>query len=734
MLCPRSSLLKTLGISLLLMVTATASAHSGPTCSATSPTPVALTLSGGVSLGTHQAGFLYYVSSVFQKNPEVFEPRVMTGSSAGGLNTFLSLLTMCQSQESTPTKNQLWRAWVGMRAQDLNDPKGRSSKALLSKSGFENALLSIHQDWQRGLPKSCDFVLGITASRLEPRSTQAGTNLTFSRQDEKFVLRITGRGPNLSPTITNYVNSNSGGRQILLHLVPGDDAQNYSALHDLLIATSAFPLAFAPQKITYCLTKSEDPRWLHADFPLRCQPHELESAEFLDGGLIDNKPLGLADRLSRAALEPKSCGASRIRNIPMPLFAAPRHNREVLHILSDTGARAYQEPRGGFDKSGALSLWGQFLHGFTSTVRSRDSVSALEEDPQLALQIASARNHFPRIGEPFLGFFGFFETDFRAFDFYLGMIEARSFIREEIAQNLKRGNVKLAAHLKYPEAENSPEWNTVDCLEGILKNGARPPVCEQNKNSNLEILAHLSNQRLKRFSRDVGTTYDEDLDFIFRYLAERKFTYRDLELKSDQSGEGAAKMKTVSLKIVEQMAEEQPQGESTAVAAALPVILNSIAPLPTERYGFITTGPATRLGASILQGGSVYPSTLRYAAGLQIENLQNLFSQQRGHAVVSPWLGVELEPQSWSSTFVQSRMSLNLGYRLRSFREEEMTDRCASDRRASIRCRGIFAQGGFSTTFLERLRLELLIEAMPPTDSGSLVLQLLPAMGVQLHF
>ena len=68
----------------------------------------ALVVSGGVSLGSYQAGFLYYTTLILRRfddqlrrlgfdGPDVGRFRVVTGASAGSINSFLSSIAGCRT-------------------------------------------------------------------------------------------------------------------------------------------------------------------------------------------------------------------------------------------------------------------------------------------------------------------------------------------------------------------------------------------------------------------------------------------------------------------------------------------------------------------------------------------------------------------------------------------------------------------------------------------------------------
>lgn len=62
----------------------------------------ALSSSGGISLGSFQAGRLYYQNYFLKENQLKFRPSIYTGSSAGAINSLLSLIDICQNTPVSP--------------------------------------------------------------------------------------------------------------------------------------------------------------------------------------------------------------------------------------------------------------------------------------------------------------------------------------------------------------------------------------------------------------------------------------------------------------------------------------------------------------------------------------------------------------------------------------------------------------------------------------------------------
>jgi predicted acylesterase/phospholipase RssA len=738
----KRSLLKTL----LFLILTKAAAQSPPI-------PVALVLSGGVSLGAYQAGYLYYSAHLFQDNPQLFDPKLITGTSAGGINSLLTVLSSCGTNHEEPQQSALWHMWVDLKGRDLLGPL-TDHRALIAREGLLPFVDQFKSQMQKGLRENCDIVLGVVATRAKPAQNSGLNAVDLSRQQERFSLRIRGKGLGKTPEITNYMNVLLGSEQILLDLKPHDFSQNFDALRDLLFATSAFPLVFAPQKIKYCLTDPASDRWIHTDYPLTCKPTEIQESEFVDGGLFDNRPLALADRLARAGLTTEKCDGSCWREIPLPTSEAPNRNPAVLYLYFDNNAVGYPERRFSSHPSDLLPYLGVLLENFFNSSRDRDSLSTFELNPDLKQQIATTKSIYPRAGDGLLGFFGFFDHDLREYDFYLGMYEASLFFKRKLAASLYRGQQRYGEKFVAPEAAHggSRGWLPFACLQSLLKDGNSQVSSCKNLGSNFQILAKTSLHRLgalcaqvkdpdsylscAHFEGAVATSRrdhfgpdESEFAYTLRQLAKNQYAFNDLGLEPEQAGRAGARIKTESLTLVRRLAGLQPATDQTIVATAGPMMVNSIESLPTEREAFFLLGPTSKIGASFLTPFlSSYPPTTRFVLAGQISEMDNTF---RGP---TPLMGLEFELNSASGFGGKTRLSLLGGYRF-SPSAGRGTNHCDNDSHDLANCRGFVIQPGLSITFLERLKLSVEIETLPFVHNHAHLppWSILPGIGLQFY-
>jgi hypothetical protein len=486
--------------------------------------------------------------------------------------------------------------------------------------------------------------------------------------------------------------------------------------------------------------------------------------------LLDNKPLGLAERLARTGLATAPSGLSRVgercgsvtwKKIPAATSDGADAIAKTLFIYEDVGSFAYPDVSAVKNEKRVVPFMGAFLGRTFNSNRNKDSLVAIEQNPRLSSQIAPARNLYPRSGDHFIGFFGFFERDFRAFDFYLGMYEAREFFRSRVLPNLSRGGLKIGAQIKLPEQDRLKEtdWRPLACLSGLFEGGAEtsaPSECKAFESRNFLILAKLAQERLRlacvsdqklaarpdsscqRLSK-AAFEFDpneDDLHFTLRRLAELGFEYRDLGLKANEAPIAPAKIKSGALNAIEELASAQPIGEGFLVRAVAPVALNAIGRLPTEREAAVTLGTKLSISASWLQPSTSYPPRGRLVLAGQLENYAASLGTGSGSVVPSLLGGAEWDIGDVSSSAYQARLSLLTGYKFNSsvtLESDEILNGCRDLSASPGDCRGVVVQPGFSLTLIERLRLQLELETLPFT-SGPTPWQFLPSVGVQLYF
>jgi hypothetical protein len=286
----------------------------------------------------------------------------------------------------------------------------------------------IDEPWSRWKP-GCDVVLAVETTRVKPRLVRLtpGGPDAIPRDQEQFVIHI-GRpdppgaqpGP---PHVSNYVDKKTPLPHALLPfpiLQEGKDEQReaLSLVKQLLLASSAFPLAFPAEKLRHCLTTdATDPS---AAPGTECERHAVsEDVFFMDGGVFDNTPVGLAVETARSGLDPSTGQWS-----PQPVSGS-HSDADVAYLYLDADNTAFV-PRPDLDQSGqqqsVLGYAGSLLGGLVDTARKNELYATLDRYPDLTKkkQLTLSLRHLPLASDFLSAFFGFFDERFRHFDFVAG--------------------------------------------------------------------------------------------------------------------------------------------------------------------------------------------------------------------------------------------------------------------------------------------------------------------------
>ena len=104
-----------------------------------------------------------------------------------------------------------------MGLKQLYRPDSTNPLAVFSQDSLVRVGTMVEEELARGLPESCDVVLGIVASRVSPRLLHAAADrLKVPVTEERFSVRLRGRGPGRMPLLTNYVDPDDQDEQALL--------------------------------------------------------------------------------------------------------------------------------------------------------------------------------------------------------------------------------------------------------------------------------------------------------------------------------------------------------------------------------------------------------------------------------------------------------------------------------------------------------------------------------------
>lgn len=721
------------------------------------PISFSITVSGGVSLGAYQAGYLYYLVEVFKRNPKLFELRLITGASAGTINALMAVMSAGSSPNSSPVDSLFYKVWNSMHYEELLDVEKAPPLALSSRRALEDLVFAMENTWNKGLAQGFEVVVGMTATRLQSRKVSVLGDFEVPRQEEKFVFRVQGRGLGRAPRVMNYVDLNQGSSQPLLPFevpsVPEEkkNHDNFGVLRQVMFASSAFPIAFSPEALGFCLTDPDRHRSA-ADLSEAC-PKPTHSAEFIDGGVFDRTPLRLAYRTAQFGLHLNAEGDLVWRD--MPDVQADGGQKELFYLYLDPTHQSYPAEEEADEAERMLGLFpafGLFMRNVVRSTQAKELYVLVEEDPFIREHMALSSVDFPTASGQMLNFFGFFERSFRRYDFYLGMRDARRFVdtvmSELLALNAPEGDHRIVVPEKDPDA-NAKEWKPYDCIRAVLdEREENPPSCRGESMRNFRVLLQTSLERVYESCR--WYPYDEklehshckwamdglppprlagvphlskeewkknieenDIEYLLRLLVGHGFHFEDLGLDRDEADRVTSRLREEILKLGDDLAKKQPGGQRLALRLLGKPAINFFAYAPPEDILYLVFGRVQELGWS---SAKISPINhwLRFNFALELRGMDTLLTEGVSTVVVAPLVGYEFEPIPLSGPLFQYRLGVRAGFQF-STGDNFLTGKC--DVRAfendDLRCSAMFLQAMLAVTFYERIRLQLGVDWLP---------------------
>lgn len=464
-----------------------------------------LVVAGGVSLGSYQAGFNYYYSRTIHPdnqldsdNKPIDEPKrlkLVTGASAGSINALLAALASCKKTTLSPEASIFYQTWipVGVDGEKEIDDLGLvdedkvTARSLLSTAPIENRIANARAYFEgklgpdsQWLDSACNVKLGFVVTRLQPRPIvlQTDTNQRVDRQTEKFMLELTHdakrsaftawrpEDPEFAPLRDLYPAFGKAPGELPFWVDEPASApeQAKGSVGQLLRASASVPFAFPPTPLRFrtCVRKDDS-----------CTEDKPEPY-FVDGAVYENVPVRLARRM-RTWLPDEETLAGRGVNTVVLDTNTEAWERHVPESMKKPSKEIFTD---------AYSL----IAGVLSSTMGAELLAAFEADsklrkpPEKEGELAFPRRRAPAASGHFVNFLGFFERDFRVFDFYLGMLDARSFFQHANKSGAAE-TPKGPYNLKKPTIESKrfacfEEWD--DASNGFADFPRAPlPKCQE---------------------------------------------------------------------------------------------------------------------------------------------------------------------------------------------------------------------------------------------------------------
>jgi hypothetical protein len=471
--------------------------------------PLSITVSGGVSQGSYQAGFLYFAtewlknkdrsSVVIQKRGsrrtvKIYEPRIVTGSSAGGINALVTVLTLGSKDFPEPHKCPFYQIWIPVGFKELFNRDGVRAPGVFKHGALHAVsgdLLDNLMTRRRDPDRDCDMMLGLSATRLEPRTADR-KGRQFPVQKERFVIRFSKHGKGIW-IIDNYMNEKSPVEVPLLEFKRGGGKSSLKSLLDLLFASSCFPYVSAPRELNIIVadTLKDDTTGNFTWARARTGGYKPEKVKFIDGGVFDNDPLRLACSMAGTGLF-MDRAAKSLAWRSMPDSVGRVHN-DIEFLYLDPDNRTY--PKNNLENrapdvikdAGLAPVPNGTARNFITIALANELYGLVDDNPGIGRQIRLTSSHTPLASSKIVNLFGFLEKDFRVFDFYVGMDDACRYIdsvtREGLSKN--KGSTDFLRDRKFEWISGVLQGRDVENETALLK-----------ENPNLAILLQISLDKL----------------------------------------------------------------------------------------------------------------------------------------------------------------------------------------------------------------------------------------------
>lgn len=644
--------------------------------------PVAFTISGGATLGLHEAGYLYLATELLKRAQTPHRVVLTTGASAGSANSLIAALNSCLPPNDDPREDLGYQLWVANGLEQIYDPERVTAVNLFTQETVQHQLRGLTALWQAGLSERCDVIVAIPVTRLHATEVAVSDTLRFPRQTFRFVLRLQGRGPGQAPLVTNYVDPRWGGPQLLLPLEGAGPDEVVSRIVDVVVASAAFPIAFAPVQLEHCV---HDPRTQQDVTPCT----EPRSAWFVDGGVFDNVPLRTAHRLTEQGLV---VDGGRVRwrgghdgaRSPAP---------DVHHVYLDPVIRAYPEASEPQTEPESLELFsyiGAFADGFVEQSRSHELYGMVEADPMVFERSLVALNRYPQASGFLNAFAGVFDEAFRRFDYTLGMVDAWADL-EQLVGVEREALAPLREH---------PGWKPFTCMLSWVEPGheADRTACEGDDLADFRILLQVALDRVHDACRDRADLRsehprcaaaargepsptvilplsgdraevarrpgEEEFAWFLRSLGAHGFTFSTLGLEPHEAHRAPLVMANTLHSMARRFARTQPDPvQRRLVAATSRQGIGRMVAWPADPWaGYAVFGTVAEGGVSTLL--SHRAPQLRINAALQLDGLVSLVGGTPEEFGVVLTAGPELDLLARSGAAAAPFIAPRAGFRL----------------------------------------------------------------------
>lgn len=415
--------------------------------------PYAFVISGGVSLGAYEAGINWSTIKAMKlmrdnqevrewiesdANSELMTLKAVSGASAGGINSLITAISWCGNHklQDDVEDNLFKNTWVDVGLDDLFPENSKGSKfysdddGLFTRRKLDKKLEDIGSVLKSPdkFQPSCKVPIGLVITRTHAKTFEFQNN-QIKVPNQRFVvpIELEIQGDGKGARFLNYP-LHSDDNIIYLQQNSIGNAISNANVFALVKATSAFPVAFGPQDIHYCLEEQG------ARGNTYCPDnYRREADQFVDGGVFDNIPLGVAIDL----MTKKTPGPEKTRK------KKKAQSKQYYYFYIDPDKRRGPAINADEDSASTLRIKGllknlSFLTDSYGTARKYElykTLKALEKSkvdtPDISHILKLSDRYPPITGSYLMAFGAFFDKSFRLYDYYAGVYDGIYFLARQ---------------------------------------------------------------------------------------------------------------------------------------------------------------------------------------------------------------------------------------------------------------------------------------------------------------
>jgi len=392
---------------------------------------------GGISLGSYESGINWALLDYIHNTQDKNSLTSFSGASAGSINSILSAIEYCQSRTAgNPVNNIFFSSWDIDLSKLLDD--GAAKDALFSRDALDEKVRALERKLDLGASKPCDITITMSVTRFKPHRRpfiNTGHEITLQR----FVvpLRVVADGDKKPIRFENVYDKS----KIRLDRIPSayihlpenqsDKSIPFARIKEVAYASSAFPVAFSPRELTYCLSTKANLEHPCVDSGDN-QSNPVESAKFSDGGLFDNSPIGVA-----IDIEKKRLVFSDAQEKSNQILDSQNHetSNTILYINPDNYRPELQKspcknaeeapPSDKIDNAGFVE-YGEYIYQSFANATSFELQKALadiENDTSSNLRLLTTSRFHHLLADFHAHFGAFYSSDFRLHDYIVGVYD-----------------------------------------------------------------------------------------------------------------------------------------------------------------------------------------------------------------------------------------------------------------------------------------------------------------------